>query len=422
MTTVNMPAMNDASAKRLIAIVCSAQALVQIGAFFWPALLPSMMLRWELTNSDAGWITGIFYAAYMVSVPLLVTLTDRVDPRAVYLFGVGCTIVAHSLFGLVADGFWSALALRAIAGVGWAGTYMTGLKLLVDIVDKKIMSRAVTGHAASIGISGAISFACADLLAKHFGWAGAFILAGTCALTAWLLVVTSVPKAPEKVRSVELDWFDFRPVISNRSSMAYAIAYCAHTLEMNALRGWGVAFLTFVAARADASDGAPLLTPTTVLTLLGIVGTAASVLGNEASIRIGRRNLIMAAMLCSAFCATSLGFMGSNSYVLAVVLMLLYAFIVWLDSSSLTAGAAGTADPQRRGVTLAVHSTLGYAGGFVGPLIIGWTLDLSGGKSPTSWGLSFLLIAICSLVAMVIFLALRPRELAGEGSKANRSG
>ncbi|MFN5809169.1 MAG: MFS transporter [Burkholderiaceae bacterium] len=414
--------MNDASAKRLIAIVCSAQALVQIGAFFWPALLPSMMLRWELTNSDAGWITGIFYAAYMVSVPLLVTLTDRVDPRAVYLFGVGCTIVAHSLFGLVADGFWSALALRAIAGVGWAGTYMTGLKLLVDIVDKKIMSRAVTGHAASIGISGAISFACADLLAKHFGWAGAFILAGTCALTAWLLVVTSVPKAPEKVRSVELDWFDFRPVISNRSSMAYAIAYCAHTLEMNALRGWGVAFLTFVAARADASDGAPLLTPTTVLTLLGIVGTAASVLGNEASIRIGRRNLIMAAMLCSAICATSLGFMGSNSYVLAVVLMLLYAFIVWLDSSSLTAGAAGTADPQRRGATLAVHSTLGYAGGFVGPLIIGWTLDLSGGKSPTSWGLSFLLIAICSLVAMVIFLALRPRELAGEGSKASGSG
>jgi predicted MFS family arabinose efflux permease len=417
-----MPAMNDASAKRLIAIVCSAQALVQIGAFFWPALLPSMMLRWELTNSDAGWITGIFYAAYMVSVPLLVTLTDRVDPRAVYLFGVGCTIVAHSLFGLVADGFWSALALRAIAGVGWAGTYMTGLKLLVDIVDKKIMSRAVTGHAASIGISGAISFACADLLAKHFGWAGAFILAGTCALTAWLLVVTSVPKAPEKVRSVELDWFDFRPVISNRSSMAYAIAYCAHTLEMNALRGWGVAFLTFVAARADASDGAPLLTPTTVLTLLGIVGTAASVLGNEASIRIGRRNLIMAAMLCSAICATSLGFMGSNSYVLAVALMLLYAFIVWLDSSSLTAGAAGTADPQRRGATLAVHSTLGYAGGFVGPLIIGWTLDLSGGKSPTSWGLSFLLIAICSLVAMVIFLALRPRELAGEGSKASGSG
>ena len=30
--------------------------------------------------------------------------------------------------------------------------------------------------------------------------------------------------------------------------MAYAVAYCAHTWEMNALRGWAVAFLTYVAA------------------------------------------------------------------------------------------------------------------------------------------------------------------------------
>jgi len=127
MASSNGPAMSDASAKRLIFGVCIAQALVQIGAFFWPALLPSMIPRWGLTNSDSGWITGIFYAAYMLSVPVLVTITDRVDPRAVYLFGVGCIALAHSLFGLFAEGFWSALSLRALAGFGWAGTYMTGL-------------------------------------------------------------------------------------------------------------------------------------------------------------------------------------------------------------------------------------------------------------------------------------------------------
>ena len=84
----------------------------------------------ELSNSEAGWVTGIFYGAYMLAVPVLVTLTDRIDARSVYLFGVGCTVFAHSLFGLVAEGFWSALVLRALAGIGWAGTYMTGLKLL----------------------------------------------------------------------------------------------------------------------------------------------------------------------------------------------------------------------------------------------------------------------------------------------------
>lgn len=415
MTSSNEPAMSDASAKGLIFVVCIAQALVQIGAFFWPALLPSMMPRWGLTNSDAGWITGIFYAAYMVSVPVLVTITDRVDPRAVYLFGVGCTALAHSLFGLVAEGFWSALSLRALAGFGWAGTYMTGLKLLVDVIDKNMMSRAVTGHAASIGISGAISFLCADLLADQFGWAIAFIIAGSSATTACLLVAACAPKGSLHGRSNAFRWFDFRPVIANRSAMAYAIAYCAHTLEMNALRGWGVTFLGFVAARFQAVDSPLPLSPTAVLTLLGLVGTAASVLGNEASIRMGRRRLIMAAMMSSALCAAGLGFAGPHSYALAVGLLLIYGFIIWLDSASLTAGAAGTADPQRRGATLAVHSTLGYAGGFVGPLIIGWTLDLMGGNSATSWGLAFSIIGICSLLAMVIFVSLRPRELAGEG-------
>jgi hypothetical protein len=37
---------------------------------------------------------------------------------------------------------------------------------------------------------------------------------------------------------------------------------------------------------------------------------------------------------------------------------------------------------------------LGFAGGFVGPLAIGWTLDLSGGMSMQGWGLSFPVIAV----------------------------
>ena len=86
------------SPARLVAVVCAAQVLVQIGAFFWPALLPGMMPLWKLSNSEAGWITASFYGAYMVSVPVLVTLTDRVDPKRVYLFGVAATVFGHLMF------------------------------------------------------------------------------------------------------------------------------------------------------------------------------------------------------------------------------------------------------------------------------------------------------------------------------------
>jgi MFS family permease len=196
--------------------------------------------------------------------------------------------------------------------------------------------------------------------------------------------------------------------------MAYSIAYCVHTLEMNALRGWGVAFLGFVAV--STGSGETLLSPPVVLTILGVLGTAASVMGNEAAIRMGRRNLIGVAMLGSTLIAATLGYFGSLSYPVAVAMLILYGFIVWLDSSSLTAGAAGTADPARRGAQLAVHSSLGYAGGFVGPLMIGFILDMGGGMSRLSWSLAFLSVAALMLIALVTFLVIRPRELAGDRS------
>jgi predicted MFS family arabinose efflux permease len=388
--------------------------LVQIGAYFWPALLPEMMRRWSLSNSEAGWITAIFYAAYMVSVPVLVTLTDRLDAKRVYLFGVGCSVLGHLLFGLLADGFWSAMATRALTGLGWAGTYMTGLKLLADQVDARMMSRAVTGHAASIGISGALSFVLGDLIATHLGWQAAFLIAASTAAIAWLAVALAVPgrTPPTRPAGAAPALFDFRPVLRNRSAMAYALAYSVHTLEMNALRGWGVAFLAFVASSTGLAGEA--LSPTVVVTALALLGTTASVLGNEAAIRFGRRRLVGAAMLLSILLAAVLGFAGSTSYWIAVVLLLVYGIVVWLDSSSLTAGAAGTAAPSRRGATLAVHSMLGYAGGFVGPLAVGWTLDLAGGMSPFAWGLAFLVIAVLMAAALASFLAIRPRELEGD--------
>jgi predicted MFS family arabinose efflux permease len=403
---------------RLVAVVCAAQVLVQIGAFFWPALLPGMIPLWKLTNSEAGWITASFYGAYMVSVPVLVTLTDRVDPKHVYLFGVATTVLGHLMFALFADGFWSSLAMRGLTGMGWAGTYMTGLKLLADRVDAKMMSRATAGHAASIGISGALSFACGDFIAAVAGWRAAFFTAAISATVAWLAVALIVPLQTKRFAQVKggQGLYDFRPVFRNKSAMAYAIAYCVHTLEMSALRGWGVAFLGYVAVTTGAGAAA-VLSPAIVATGLGIIGTFASVAGNEVAIRFGRKRLIVTAMLASILIGGSIGFLGCTSYAVAAVLITLYGIIIWLDSSSLTAGTAGTAEPSRRGATLAVHSMLGYAGGFVGPLMVGWVLDLSGGMSQLGWGMSFLSIAVLMVLALITFWIIRPRELEGDRGK-----
>jgi predicted MFS family arabinose efflux permease len=394
-------------------LYASPRVFVQIGASFWPALLPEMIAHWQLSNSEAGWITAIFFGAYMVSVPVLVTLTDRFDARTVYLVGVALTATGHLLFSIFADGFWSAFFSRALTGVGWAGTYMTGLKLLADKVEGKLRSRATAGHAASIGISGALSFACADLIANLAGWRAAFLAAAVSATVAWLLIALAFPRQ-SRVRTAEAGQhalFDFRPVFRNRSAMAYALTYCIHTFEFHAVRGWGVVFLAFVAGTTGSEF---FLSPPLALTLLGLIATVTSVMGNEAAIRLGRRRLIAFALMASALCAALLGVFGPRSYMLSVALLLLYGGFISLDSASLTAGAAGSADPERRGATLAVHSMLGYAGGFLGPLVVGWILDLSGGKTPASWAFAYLMVAAITVMALVVFSLMRPQGLAGD--------
>src|SRR5262245_61079242 len=398
---------------RLVTLVCVAQVAAQIGAYTWPALLPGFIADWHISNAEAGWLTGLFYAAYTISVPFLVTLTDRVDPRSVYLTGVGLTVVSHSAFAVLVDGPWGAGAARVLAGVGWAGTYMTGLKLLADRVEPALMSRAVTGHAASISIAGALSFVVAGLLNRVLGWRGAFAAAAGAAAIAWLIVFLGAGRQRRHADAVPAAaLFDFRPALRNRSAMAYAVAYCAHTWEMGALRGWAVAFLAYVATATG--DAAPWIAPTVVATGMGLIGTWASVAGNEVSIRLGRQRLVRVAMTSCVVCGALIGFLGARSYPLAAALVLVYGLLIWLDSSSLTAGAAGSADPSRRGATLALHSMAGYAGGFVGPIMIGWILDRAGGMSPLGWGLAFLHVGIIVLVARFVFVWLAPRDLTGD--------
>jgi MFS family permease len=400
---------------RAAVAMCAAQACAQIGAFSVAALLPTLISAWSLSNTEAGWISGIYYAAYTVVVPLLSSLTDRVDPKRVYLGSVALTAVAFAGFAWVATGFWSAVLFRALMGAGWAGSYMPGLKALSDLTEGPQQSRAVAAHAAAVGVSGALSFGIAGAVNVWLGWHWALVPGALGAALAFVLVLVGLPPRPLRaVPGPRGALLDFRPVLRNRSALAYSVAYCVHTWEMSALRGWVVAFLTFVAAQT--SGAWTPLAPATVASVMGLVGVWASVWGNELAIRFGRRRFILGTMLMSAALAAVIGFSAALPYAGAAALVLLYAMLIWSDSSSLTAGSAGSAEPGRRGATLAVHSTLGYAGGFVGPLALGATLDLLGGASVLGWGVAFGHVTVALLLGALAFVWLRPADLAGDRS------
>jgi MFS family permease len=401
-----------------ILAVVAAQMLAQIGAFALPALLPTYMDRWHLSATQAGWLIGIFFAAYVAAVPLLLALTDRVPVKRIYLLGTGLTMLSHLGFALVADGFWVGLILRSLAGIGWAGTYMTGLKALADHLDTAAQSRAVSWHAAGVGISGAGSFAIAGAMAALGGPEAAFLLAAVTAASAFTVAALIMPSRRAAVKPSSGALLDYRPVIRNRAAMAWIAGYTVHTWEMAVVRGWAVVFFTTIIAW----HGSPwwLPAPTVLFTVAGLAGVLVSVTGNETAQRWGRRQVVMVAMTVAAALSMIAGWTAAISTPVAVLVLVLWNAAIYLDSSALTAGTVQAADPKLRGATMGLHSMCGYAGGFVGPPLAGLVLDFVGRDNVVGWGLAFGHLAIITLTGFAILLSLSiPRPVPANAVSAD---
>ncbi|WP_237051319.1 MFS transporter [Magnetospirillum sp. ME-1] len=372
--------------------LCAAEVLTMVGVFAFPTLLPDFVAAWGLSNTDAGWISGILFAGYTVAVPVLTTMTDRVDAKKVYLFGALVAGVSCLAYAVWAEGFWSALTLRFIAGVGLAGTYMPGLKALVDRTRGPSQARWISFYTASFSLGTSGSFLIIGAIAEIWGWKIAFLLAGLAALAAFVLVLTLLERANPVPPAQPVNPFDFGPVFRNRAAMGYVLGYAAHVWELFGARSWMVAFLAWVLA-AQPGAGGP--SPATAATIGSLLAMASSLIGADLAIRFDRRRVCAAAMLSSAALAAVIGFTGGLPYGIVVALILLYNVLIQIDSAALTTGAVMAAEPDRRGATIAIHSLLGFGAGFVGPLAFGMVLDMAGGgNSSLAWGLAFASMAV----------------------------
>jgi len=393
----------------LVAALCLTEVLGMAGFGAFAALLPGFKEIWGLSNAGAGWIEGAFQAGYLLGVPLLVSLTDRLDAGRIYLASMTLSAAAAVAFALFADGLWSACILRALAGLGLAGTYMPGLRILSDRLGGPAQSRAIAFYTASFSVGASLSVLLAGGIAAWLGWRWAFGAAGIGAGIAVAIAAAAVtgharPTAPKESSRL----LDFRPVFANRRALCYSLAYAAHMWELFGFRAWIVAFLAYVQSRAGGAD-AGAVSVTGAAAFILILALPASLLGNEASLRFGRRRTLGVVMTGSALVAAVIGLSAGLPIAVAIAACGLYSMTVGADSASLTAGAVGAARPGQQGLTMAFHSLVGFAAAMVSPLAFGAVLDLGGDGNPMSWWLAFAVLGLGVALGPLCLWWLRPR-------------
>ena len=390
-----MAVLNRVEPWQTVALVCVAEILSMTPFSMFLALQPELQGAWALSNTASGWISAAYFAGYMSAVPVLASLTDRIDARRVWLAACALAGVGALGFALVADSMWTAVSLQLVTGAGLAGTYMPGLKVITDRLPHIPKPRHVAFYTTSFTIGSSLSFWIIGFLDSLVAWRAAVALSALGPLIGCVLVWLALRPVPLAPHAHAAPGVHATAVIRSFDTMRYVVGYAAHVWELFALRAWVVPFIVFCQG-IRGSD--PPLTVATLAALISLVGVPSSIAGAELTGRTSRRRVIITVMLLSIVASLVVVPAALSSWWLVILAGCVYNGFISADSAALTSGAVAVAPPASRGTALAIYSTVGFAAASAGTFAVGLTLDLLGGQSVMSWIVAFAIMSAPNLI------------------------
>ena len=393
---------------RILVLSCFVQMVSMTGFAVWPIYLVELQSQWNLSNSEAGWISGSFYIGYVIATPFLVSMTDTFDARKLYCFSSLLGSSGLLLFSFFASNALNASLCWSLVGAGLAGTYMPGLQILNSRLNKISREKYVAVYTSFFGLGVAFSFSLFGILKSYqISWEHAFIFASVilflCAFPLLLFSgreIEEINKKPyQGIIKVIVPIFG---TFKNKKALPFILGYGGHTYELFGFRSWTFPCILFLSNHFNNSVSDAFIA--NCIGLMGFLGIFASIYGAKYCIGKDRAKIVSKmGLICfigSILTAISFWF----SFWLALLMLLIYNALIVLDSGSLTTGAVVNGKPEDRGVRLALHSMVGFFGGALGGPIIGFILDNFGGQtSHLAWFLSFIFLGLGSLFSTLIF-------------------
>lgn len=394
-------------------------SLAEIGTMLvfnnYSALLPILQKEWSLTNSEAGWIFSSYQIGYILAVVILTSLTDYIRSKYIYLITSFWAGIAGILFSIWSEGFYSAMVLRTLMGIGFAGTYMPGLRMVSERFESRERGRAVGIYVGAFTLGAAISLFLTGILNSLFNWRWAFFITSLGPIAGGITALFKLGDEG-KSKAAEEERIPLREVLKNRPALMMIGGYAAHMWELFGMRGWMVAFLTacLLTLHYDLEKAVSL--SAAIAASLTLSGTLSNALGGALSDRFGRVKTIMVVMLGSGLLSLMIGWIRGYPMVLIIVLSIVYGFMVTGESSVLSTGVTELARPGGLGRTMALQSLIGWGAASLSPIAFGYILDLTNpadaltrvGYVP-NWGWAFALLGVGCLMGPVILWPLEKK-------------
>jgi len=378
-----------------LGVVSMCVAAVQMSWSFVVPVLPDYAADFGLGAAQLGLVVAIFgVGRLLVNIPAGL-LAERVDRRWLLVASTLAVVLGQALTGFVTD-YPQLLAARFVTGLAGGVAITSGMALLADLTTAANRGRDMALLQGFQLAGSALGPVVGGFLAVGFGARAAFVLSGLGAV----LVVGWTFRVLRRVRP-------------DRASAAAADDDHGSWLTRDVL---GVCLLGF-SVFFHRFGGLQALVPLIAYGAVGIgVGQLGVLLGaitvcnivmvryaGALSDRVGRKRVIVPAMLVVAVGAAGLAAPDGWAFVLAA---LVTGVAAGFSGPTPAAYLVDVTPPRARGTVTGVYRTFGDLGGIAGPLLLGVLADSRG------FALAALALAAVVVVLTAAF-ALLCRETTG---------
>jgi MFS family permease len=378
-----------------VSLIAWATGIRWIGWAFVEPIIPLFFYSFTESYAYAGVLHSAYYIVFLLSLPIVGELADRMQAKTVILIG----LLAYPFIGLsyfLAGFFGIALFVviaRALNGFGYAFDNVGRATYYMRAVKEGRMSEAF-GHFDAVSTTVYVSALFLALLVIPlfgFEWLALFII--PFSIVAIILLFFWLPKQKTK---------------TSIHPYHYAFTKTAFTEMINEVRGWGLGLrlvglfvffqgftksvARFILPIFAFATGSSLLQVIFMAVLFEVPKLFGDLLGRAADKR--RVAALMFGITLSCFFFVVLAF--SQEYVFLLVTILGIGFVSELVGLSEKGLKARLTRPSHFGKMNSVMNALMTIGGFTSPLALGFMLDFSTAT------ITFLTIALFGLILLVL--------------------
>jgi MFS family permease len=346
----------EARAFGMLALLGAAVLLAMGGWFAGSALAAGLMVEWELSASQAAWLTSAVQLGFVAGTlgAAVLNLPDLVPGRWMF---AGAALLAAAANGLLllASGLPAALASRFLVGLFLAGVYPPAMKMA------STWFRQGRGFAIAVVVGALTVGKASPYLVEALGGLGAGAVVGSTsggAVVAALMVAAGYRDGPWAVPARPFSWRLAGDVLRGREMRLATAGYLGHMWELYAFWAFVAGYWQASLAAAGRPAGPSAVAGLAFASIA--VGVVGCLWGGRAADRIGREPVVIGAMAVSGTCAVLSAAVFGGPLILVLPVILAWGVSVIADSAQFSALVTEVAPPHAIGTALTLQVAAGF--------------------------------------------------------------